>query len=177
MNCLVCNKETNNPKFCSRSCSATFINKILPKRKPTRKCIWCDDIVMSSRHSRCKECQEKYLKTRREHIEQLTLAEARRDHWPIKNKFDYIRVNTRYHFKDLAAKPCYICGYDKHVELCHIRPIVDFPDDAKIKEINCYGNIIPLCRNHHWELDHEMIDRSLIDEYINNIKLTNLDSN
>lgn len=25
-NCLNCNKETQNPKFCSRSCSASFIN-------------------------------------------------------------------------------------------------------------------------------------------------------
>lgn len=27
MNCLNCNKETNNPKFCSKSCSASFSNK------------------------------------------------------------------------------------------------------------------------------------------------------
>ena len=31
--CLNCGKETTNPKFCSRSCSATFNNKKREKIK------------------------------------------------------------------------------------------------------------------------------------------------
>lgn len=32
MNCLNCNNETNNPKYCSKSCSVTYNNRIQPKR-------------------------------------------------------------------------------------------------------------------------------------------------
>lgn len=33
MNCLYCKKETHNPKFCCLSCSATYNNKLYPKRE------------------------------------------------------------------------------------------------------------------------------------------------
>jgi len=36
--CEECGKETNNPKFCSHSCSAVYNN---PNRKKTRLCINC----------------------------------------------------------------------------------------------------------------------------------------
>lgn len=43
MNCINCNQETNNPKFCSRSCSASYSNKFSPKRKRIIKfCIICN---------------------------------------------------------------------------------------------------------------------------------------
>jgi len=41
MNCLNCNTQTNNPKFCSRSCAATYNNKIHPKRQPIGVCKEC----------------------------------------------------------------------------------------------------------------------------------------
>jgi len=45
MKCIQCNEETNNPKFCSRSCSATFnnrginrhMNKYINKKELARK--------------------------------------------------------------------------------------------------------------------------------------------
>ena len=43
-NCINCNKETLNPRFCSRSCAAIFNNKV-PKRKSQSqivKCLNCD---------------------------------------------------------------------------------------------------------------------------------------
>jgi hypothetical protein len=43
MNCVNCSKETKNPRFCSRSCNATYNNRVNPKRKGrTKKCIFCD---------------------------------------------------------------------------------------------------------------------------------------
>ena len=39
--CLSCGNETKNPKFCSKSCSASYNNKKFPKRKPEHKCIDC----------------------------------------------------------------------------------------------------------------------------------------
>ena len=52
-------------------------------------------------------------------------------------------------------KKCHICGYD-HIQICHIRDVSDFPDDALISEINALLNLIPLCPNHHREFDRKM---------------------
>lgn len=41
-NCLECNKNTNNPKFCSLSCSATYQQKnTIKPTKPIGKCLQC----------------------------------------------------------------------------------------------------------------------------------------
>jgi predicted restriction endonuclease len=51
-------------------------------------------------------------------------------------------------------KKCLVCGYDKHYEVCHKVGIADFADDTSIAEINHLDNLVALCPNHHWELDH-----------------------
>lgn len=53
--CVVCNKETTNPKFCSRSCAATFNNKETPKRKPEGACQQCGTTLSRSKKL-CLEC-------------------------------------------------------------------------------------------------------------------------
>lgn len=58
--------------------------------------------------------------------------------------------------------PCAVCGYTKHVELAHKRALQDFPDDALLSEVNARGNVIQLCPNCHWELDHGFLDLRLI---------------
>jgi predicted restriction endonuclease len=55
------------------------------------------------------------------------------------------------------SRKCAICGYDLHIDICHIKPIKDFPDDAYIADINNTTNLIALCKNHHWELDHGLL--------------------
>ena len=52
--------ETNNPKFCSRSCAATYTNKIKPKRKRTKTCTKCSLITFTYRHTLCKAHWEAY---------------------------------------------------------------------------------------------------------------------
>ena len=49
---------------------------------------------------------------------------------------------------------CQHCGYDKHVEVCHIKPISSFSDDTPIDTINHPNNLILLCPNCYWEFDH-----------------------
>lgn len=56
---------------------------------------------------------------------------------------------------------CHICGYSTKVEICHIKPVKDFPDDAILSEINSPDNLVALCANHHWEFDHNMLDKPL----------------
>lgn len=58
-----------------------------------------------------------------------------------------------------SGKPlkCFICGYDKHVEIAHIKAVSDFDNDALIKDINSKDNLIALCPNHHWEYDNGIL--------------------
>lgn len=53
---------------------------------------------------------------------------------------------------------CSICGYDKHIEIAHIKAVSDFDDEATIGEINAISNLIALCPNHHWEYDNGIIN-------------------
>ena len=68
-------------------------------------------------------------------------------------KYQYVR-----HFaRSIGLKTwdkCCKCGYDKHIEICHIRPISDFPPETFLSEVNDISNLIALCPNCHWEHDH-----------------------
>lgn len=75
------------------------------------------------------------------------------------------QINSR--IRDLARKvfeksgiekKCINCGYDKHIEICHIKGISEFDGDTPINTINNINNLIPLCPNCHWELDHNLLD-------------------
>ena len=74
------------------------------------------------------------------------------------NKYNRIRQLSRlvYQRSD-KPKVCVICGYDKHVEISHIKGISEFELDAPISEVNALANLTALCRNHHWELHHGLI--------------------
>jgi predicted restriction endonuclease len=54
-------------------------------------------------------------------------------------------------------KSCAKCGYDRHIEIAHIRPVSSFPDTSIIGEINKIDNLIALCPTHHWEYDHGIL--------------------
>ena len=65
---------------------------------------------------------------------------------------------------------CHNCGYDKHVEICHIKDIANCDLNTTLKEINDPNNLIQLCPNCHWEFDKGILDmdipnRKLIDPY------------
>lgn len=46
-------------------------------------------------------------------------------------------------------RKCCLCGYDKHIEIAHIKAVSDFSDETLISEINNIDNLVPLCPNHH----------------------------
>lgn len=155
MNCLNCSKETNNPKYCSRSCSATVTGRTHPKRKSKRTCSQCNKIVKSYRHTRCEEHWNEYKETKylnKTLEEYYTLGSVKYKHpsW----KAAHIRALNRKWNKELLKLPCSKCGYNKHVELCHIKAISSFSIQTKLLEVNAKENIIQLCRNCHWEMDH-----------------------
>lgn len=156
--CKNCGKNTKNDKFCCRSCSASYNNKNTPPKRKTKKvCSKCDKLVKSYRHTMCEEHWIQYLSNKKEITRELTLG----DYWSkqsleglhISSKNAHIRGLARSWFKDLIKQPCAKCGYDKHVELCHIKALKNFDENAKLKEVNGADNIIQLCPNCHWEFD------------------------
>lgn len=64
MKCVTCSKETSNPKFCSRSCAATFNNT--GRRRHGRgpnNCLHCGKLTGSSAQIYCsRECNAERLK-------------------------------------------------------------------------------------------------------------------
>lgn len=70
-----------------------------------------------------------------------------------------IQKNARKVYFEYNKMPsCVICGYNKHVEVAHIKPVSNFGDNASIEEINSITNLIGLCPNHHWEYDNDILD-------------------
>jgi len=70
MNCLRCNTETTNPKFCSKSCAAAWNNSHSTKRpKAARKpCIVCGKPVKQAVAAYCsKACSSSRLIKPQEH--------------------------------------------------------------------------------------------------------------
>lgn len=157
MFCTQCNKETINPKFCSRSCSATYFNKLNPKRLRKTPCRidGCNNVTKSYRHTRCEHHWQEYLqnklsnKTLRELNEAIS-AKGKHKSW----RSARVRSIGRAMHKNLLQLPCAHCNYDKHVELCHIKAITSFPDTATVGEVNVLSNVIQLCPNCHWEFDN-----------------------
>jgi predicted restriction endonuclease len=67
------------------------------------------------------------------------------------------QIGRKLFFQSSEAKHCAVCGYGKFIEICHIRPIQDFPEDTPISVVNDLRNLIALCPNCHWELDHGLL--------------------
>jgi len=146
--CIKCNANTANPKFCSRSCAVSHTNSISPKRKPEHQCKGCSCPIISGRVY-CKKCSW--------FGSDITLKEAIYTAHHRSSAFA-LPPRARTLAKQLGWTKCQVCGYDKHIEVCHRKAISDFPDSALLSEINNEQNLLALCCNHHWEFDHGLLD-------------------
>jgi hypothetical protein len=159
MNCLNCNKTLEGKwakKFCNKSCAATYNGKAHPKRSKERanwpKCRTCDNTVVAKYYVYCRECI-----TKRKHFHGIPADEQTIEHASRRggaNRYDIIRTHARRIYRKELEGSCEKCGYDKHVELCHIKPISAFDKQTVTVEVNHRSNIMFLCPNCHWEFDH-----------------------
>lgn len=159
-NCPQCSKEINfNRKFCNCSCAAKYNNSIKPKRLRTLICktcknkilsgfTYCDDCITSGKHVHGGS----YIGDRTIGEELLRVKSSR----VSSNFYTNIRKHAKSCTKDWK-KECFNCKYQKHVEICHIKPISSFPEDTKISKVNEDKNLILLCPNCHWELDNNIL--------------------
>jgi hypothetical protein len=133
--------------FCGHSCSAKFNNLFeqSPKRIKTRIdkiCTGCEKVVdYRTVGTLCLSCK---VAASRLKLENSTRSQV-------------VRTVLSEHARSVlfadGIKPCLVCGYDFVVEAAHIKAVKDFPAEATIKEINALENLLPLCPNHHLELD------------------------
>jgi len=148
--CKGCGVMTSNSIFCSRSCATKVNNTLNPKRKRQNKCKNCDTLVTSNLKY-CKDCNNQL-----ERLKDITLQEAADSYSKHhrSNAFSLVRSRARSVAKRLGYTTCEKCGYDKHVEIAHIKAISSFDLSTLISVINSPENLIALCPNCHWEHDH-----------------------
>lgn len=128
-------------KYCDASCSAKANNGKRPARHRFCKGCNCDlDPFHKVFKNWCFECQRKRILL----TGQMTKKQC--------------RIGTiSYHARRIINGEitlCQSCGYDKFVEIAHIKPVSSFSADSLVKVINDRNNLVALCPNCHWEFDH-----------------------
>jgi hypothetical protein len=111
----------------------------------------------NNKNTSCSECTSKRFINLSTPIENLFCAGT--------NKYSRIRNHARPFSK--KHPQCYVCKYNKHVEVAHIKPISEFDPSTPIGVVNHVTNLMSLCSNHHWEFDHNLLNKSkLIQQYL-----------
>lgn len=157
--CQCCQKEFNKVSseikkspnhFCSRSCAAKVNNKKTQKRLPAVKVFCACGKKIHKSTTRCNSCVKAGSK---EKWSSTTIGDKTYDDHKYA-KYSYIRWSAKSIAKENNMTTCKNCGYNKHVEICHIKAIHTYPSDTLISEVNDIKNLIALCPNCHWEFDH-----------------------
>jgi hypothetical protein len=174
-------REIRRKKFCDHSCASEFTNRDRIKYPRVEHCLSCGiDLPRvrnsSGRYSRrtyCDDCrkiikvenQGKMVRSQLEKKENGQYKQEIRLKGDLKSKtqcwVQWRTVITK-HARDTyrstknSAK-CEVCDYDHHVVVCHIKSVASFPDTATIAEINHPDNLVGLCPNCHWDLDHGLL--------------------
>lgn len=162
-----CAKETNNPKFCSRSCAAIVNNRSTPKRQPEHNCLTCKKRISNLSRYCSEECKQKgRMVVGNKYLDSVystkTLGDLQKQSGD-QNKYVRLRNHAQKVFKYSGLDyACCVCGYDKHIEICHLKPINEFSTDVTLTVVNDINNLVALCPNCHWELDnyHIAIEQS-----------------
>lgn len=170
--------------FCSKECHAKRVDaqKIASriKRYPRRflllnkNCAHCQSLFLATKKQKhcSSSCARTATKIKNTKIDWSSLTKG----FIFSNNEDRhkSRVKIRKNAHKVFAsqnKPrhCHVCQYSRKVEICHIKPIKDFALTATMSEINHPDNLVALCANHHWELDHDLLDAPLIflDNFVN----------
>lgn len=149
--------------FCSLDCSTTY-NNVHREREPTSKCRYCGDRFPTPRTNQRKVCPPCKVKHRRKPVMEMTKGELFSNRKSWQSARSSIQKEARkVYFAHHGDPHCIAvgCGYRKHVEVSHRRDVADFPDDSLISEINDLKNLAGLCPTHHWEFDHDALDKPL----------------
>lgn len=136
MDCKYCGKTKNagkGKKYCSLDCAISALALRIDSA-----CLRCHKPAAGDLCSTCK-----YLarigKTKRSTL-----------------KHTLIRLHARMVMEAEGAEKACACGYNKIIEVAHIRAVKDFPMDAPMSEVNAPSNLRYMCPNCHAEHDQKM---------------------
>ena len=164
VSCISCGTEVSRPpswlkknkqNFCCQDCFNAYRKGRKIPASWNKTCKTCDTKILK-KYVHCSKCTE--LGRHKKcgfHIEDQPL-QFYIDRSNNQNRYRSIRDHAKRITKN-RDKRCAICGYDLHVEVCHIKAIKDFYPESLVREINHPNNLILLCKNHHWELDNGYI--------------------
>lgn len=150
--CKLCSQPIAKPRkrtqFCSTTCRSRYFWNHDPRRPPLKQYF-------------CEVCRTPILYQRRFCIQHSPIFKTKL-HPELLTKTEWKDHVRRSALKDFTTsslpKQCLVCGYDKHVNLCHIKPIRQFPVGTPKEIVNASSNLTILCPNHHWEFDHGLLD-------------------
>lgn len=125
-------REIRTKQFCNRSCAQRFNNHLRERKTHIRPRDW-PSLKMTKGELLARHKSRFSVRAKIRVIAKILFVESGRLH------------------------ECANCGYDKTVNVCHIKAVSDFDDEATIGEINALSNLIGLCPNCHWEYDHGIL--------------------
>jgi hypothetical protein len=163
----------SNPNLCKK-CRKPILPRDGEKISYTKTRVCCDTGCWSrpKRHGKvneCPVCRKKIAikaKTCNKHKPKMYVNlgnnKTKGHLLDIRSGYQSARSTIRKHafivFKETnRRKACYNCGYKAHIEVCHIKPVSQFDNDATLEDINNPNNLIGLCPNCHWEFDHGIL--------------------
>ena len=117
-------------------------------------CQKCGKLIQKG-YTQRKLCLKCYPRTNNT---QKTLKELKKKYPQLTDYHSVIRAKARRAFEQSdVPKKCCQCGYDKHIQVCHKKPVSAFPMNTKLSTVNSIHNLVALCPNHHWELDNGLL--------------------
>lgn len=144
--------KTKNQLYCSTDCRNRQGQRRF-RSTHTKVCPKCGN-QMKFDSKTCLDCSSK-LPRGSKSDQTLAQLSSRRTYQLYSQIRQMARISLINYYK-LHGIPvcCENCGYARHIEVCHIKPIASFDLQSKISEINHIDNLKPLCPNCHWEFDH-----------------------
>lgn len=134
--------DVRKKKFCSRSCSAIFHNH-------SRKVVKVKKVIKS------KEEKKLELYNNWKEIKKGDFFKSCKNYFSARCSITkYAKRVMKYSEKE---KICKNCGYDKHVEICHILSVASFSNESSLYDITNENNLMYLCPNCHWEFDNNIL--------------------
>lgn len=138
--------------FCSRSCAIIYSNRKTPRRiKKQYLCMICG-VEIPSRRKLCDQHSPTIVNWNERTIIEVQQQSKYQPNAQIRD------LARRLYVKSDLPKKCAYCGYNRHYDVCHIKPISSFSKNTPVSTVNELSNLIALCKNHHWELDNGFLD-------------------
>lgn len=168
-NCISCGEEfasfKNNglwAECCSVSCRNKHIASLRPKklkapkkeRRPRAYCS-CGAPLRGYKTKSCKTCHMAAWKSSDKAAKKELGGLRETERVLRRHAYQAVRNHAKRMMRVAGCKKaCAQCGWARGIQVCHIKPISSFPDSATVGEINVLDNLVYLCPNHHWDLDH-----------------------